>query len=296
MTKTDIWLGAVRPKTLPASIAPVVLASAWAWYTGAFHFIAAVICLFFALLIQIGTNFANDYYDGIKGTDTEERAGPTRAVASGLVAPATMLAATLVVLSCAFVVGLGLVFYGGWWLIVVGVVCVLLAIAYTGGPYPLAYNGLGDVFVVLFFGLVAVMLSFYVQSGYFAWQTFWLGLGMGLLTNNILVVNNYRDVDEDRVAGKRTLVVRFGRKAARWQYGMSIFIALLVPVLFAIFYGLPWYLMLLVPIVIGHFAWRHFLALGRIREKTAFNPLLAKTALLVVGYALLFSLMIVLSR
>jgi 1,4-dihydroxy-2-naphthoate octaprenyltransferase len=206
-------------------------------------------------LIQIGTNFANDYLDGIKGTDTDARLGPRRAVAAGLIAPATMKRATILVLAVGFCVGLGLIPFGGWWLLAVGVASVACAWLYTGGPYPLAYNGLGDVFVVLFFGFVAVGCTYYVQAGSISRDVLLLGLGCGLLVNNILVVNNYRDLDEDRAAGKRTLVVLLGRGFAQMQYyasallagavvlsfwalgyGATVFIALL-PVVYALVLG-----------------------------------------------------------
>jgi 1,4-dihydroxy-2-naphthoate octaprenyltransferase len=195
-----IWLEATRPKTLPAAVAPVLLGSGLAYAEGAFVFLAALICLVFALLVQVGTNFANDYLDGIRGTDTEQRIGPPRAVASGLVAPELMKRVTMVTLAVAFCVGLALIPFGGWWLLLIGCSSVLCAWLYTGGPYPLAYNGLGDVFVVLFFGWIAVGCTYYVQVGRLSLDACLLGLGCGLLVNNILVVNNYRDVDEDRIA------------------------------------------------------------------------------------------------
>jgi 1,4-dihydroxy-2-naphthoate polyprenyltransferase len=225
MSSFKIWLEATRPKTLPAAVAPVLLGSAAAHASGDFHALAAGVCLAFALLIQIGTNFANDYLDGIKGTDTEARIGPTRAVASGLIAPATMKWATIFVLALGFCVGLALIPFGGWWLLVVGVASVACAWLYTGGPYPLAYNGLGDVFVVLFFGFVAVGCSFYVQAGTLTLDVVLLGLACGLLVNNIMVVNNYRDIEEDTAAGKRTLVVLFGRPWALRQYVLSLLVA-----------------------------------------------------------------------
>jgi len=215
----------MRPKTLPAAVAPVLLGTGMAFADGGFHCFGAVVCLVFALLVQVGTNFANDYLDGIKGTDTEKRIGPMRAVANGLVAPATMKRATLIVLAVAFCVGLALIPLGGWWLLAVGVASVLCAWLYTGGPYPLAYNGLGDIFVVLFFGLIAVGCTYYVQAGHMTLEVLLLGFGCGLLVNNILIVNNYRDVEEDIVANKRTSVVLLGRKWAQGQYMASALIA-----------------------------------------------------------------------
>jgi 1,4-dihydroxy-2-naphthoate octaprenyltransferase len=224
-SKFSIWLEATRPKTLPAAVVPVCLGTAMAYQVGALQVLPAVICLAFALLVQIGTNFANDYLDGIRGTDTEARLGPQRAVASGQVRPATMRWAAMGVLAAAFCLGLSLIAFGGWWLLLIGIASVACAWMYTGGPYPLAYNGLGDVFVVLFFGWVAVGFTFFVQAGYFSPEVLWLGTGCGLVINNLLVVNNYRDMEEDRQANKRTLVVMLGRRWALVQYGGSLFIA-----------------------------------------------------------------------
>lgn len=216
-----LWFSASRPRTLPAAVAPVLAASALAWRDGVFEAWPAVVCLVFALLIQIGTNFANDYYDFVKGADTAERVGPRRAVASGLIAPATMKRVMAGVFAAAFLVGLLLLGCGGWPLLLIGLASIVCGVAYTGGPYPLGYNGLGDVFVFVFFGLVAVGATYYVQAGALAEETWVLGAGVGALAANILVVNNYRDVETDAKAGKRTLVVRFGRGFARAQFAVS---------------------------------------------------------------------------
>jgi 1,4-dihydroxy-2-naphthoate octaprenyltransferase len=214
----SIWISASRPRTLPAAVAPVLAASALAWRDGDFEPLAALACLAFALLIQIGTNFANDYYDFVKGADTAERVGPRRAVASGLVPPATMKRAMAGMFALAFAAGLTLLGYGGWPLLLIGVASIVCGIAYTGGPYPLGYNGLGDVFVFIFFGLVAVGATYFVQAGVITADAWLIGAGIGALAANILVVNNYRDVETDARAGKRTLVVRFGRRFARAQF------------------------------------------------------------------------------
>ena len=216
-----IWVGAARPRTLPAAVAPVLAASALAWRDGEFVAPAALAALGFALLIQIGTNFANDYYDFIKGADTAERVGPRRAVAAGLVTPAVMKRAMARVFIAAFLCGLPLLAYGGWPLLAIGVASILCGVAYTGGPYPLGYNGLGDVFVFVFFGLVAVGATYFVQAGAITADAWIIGAGIGALAANILVVNNYRDVETDVKAGKRTLVVRFGRGFARAQFVAS---------------------------------------------------------------------------
>ncbi len=229
-----IWLAAARPRTLPAAVAPVLVGCALAWRDGAWVAPAALSCLAFALLIQIGTNFANDYYDYIQGADTKERVGPKRAVAAGWVAPAVMRRAMAGVFAAAFLTGLTLLPYGGWPLLGVGVASILCGIAYTGGPYPLGYHGLGDLFVFLFFGLVAVGATYFVQAGRLGVEPLLAGAGVGLLAANILVVNNYRDVETDAKAGKRTLVVRWGRGFARAQFAASHILALAVPALLAV--------------------------------------------------------------
>lgn len=222
-----VWVGATRPRTLPAAIAPVILATALAGRDDTLVAPAAAACLAFALLVQVATNFANDYFDFVKGADTAERVGPARAVASGRVRPATMRTVTGVVLLAAFAVGLSLLNYGGWPLLVIGVASLVCAVAYTGGPYPLAYHGWGDVFVFGFFGLVAVGATYYVQAGTVTLEAWLLGAGVGALATNILITNNYRDVETDARAGKRTTVVRFGRGFARAQFLTGHAVALL---------------------------------------------------------------------
>lgn len=224
-----LWLEAARPRTLPAAVIPVAVGTALAVAHHAAHYEKAVICLVFAMLVQVGTNFANDYFDFIKGADTSDRVGPRRAVAAGLIAPKAMVAGAGLVLGLAFMTGLVLVREGDWVLLPIGIISILCALGYTGGPYPLAYHGLGDVFVFVFFGLVAVATTFYVQAGGLAPDVISAAAAVGLLTANILVVNNYRDADTDARAGKRTLVVRFGRRFAVWQYGLSHGLALLCP-------------------------------------------------------------------
>ena len=223
------WLEAARPRTLPAAVIPVAVGTALAVAHQAAHYGKAVICLAFALLVQVGTNFANDYFDFIKGADTSDRVGPRRAVAAGLIAPKAMVAGAGLVLGLAFMTGLVLVREADWVLLPIGIISILCALGYTGGPYPLAYHGLGDVFVFVFFGLVAVATTFYVQAGGLAPDVISAAAAVGLLAANILVVNNYRDADTDARAGKRTLVVRFGRGFAVWQYGLSHGLAMLCP-------------------------------------------------------------------
>lgn len=225
MTKTKAWILAARPKTLVAAFVPVAVGTCLAIDAASFKPIPALLCLGFAFLIQIGTNFANDYFDYKKGADTDKRIGPKRAVASGLITPQAMLKGTIYVLALAFLVGLCLLPFGGIPLLVLGLLSLLLAVAYTGGPYPLAYLGLGDIFVVLFFGGVAVVCTQFVQTGIVTNESLITGFSIGLVINNLLVVNNYRDVDEDRQSNKRTLAVRFGRKFSLGQYVIQSLLA-----------------------------------------------------------------------
>jgi 1,4-dihydroxy-2-naphthoate octaprenyltransferase len=224
-----VWIEAARLRTLPAAVVPVLTGTALAHAHGAAHLGRAAICLGFALLVQVGTNFANDYFDFVQGVDTPARVGPRRAVAAGLVSPRRMLAATGLVLGLAFGTGLLLVHEGGWILLPIGSVSIVCALAYTGGPFPLGYHGLGDLFVFVFFGLVAVDTTYFVQAGRITPDVTSCAAAIGLLAANILVANNYRDLETDRVAGKRTLVVRFGRRFAVWQYGLSATVALMCP-------------------------------------------------------------------
>jgi 1,4-dihydroxy-2-naphthoate octaprenyltransferase len=212
------WLLAARPKTLAAGSVPVVVASALAFHMGQFQWQPALLCLLFALLAQIASNFSNDYFDFVKKTDNETRLGPDRAVASGWISPKAMLVGTAVVIALACCFGFGLIYYGGWWMLLVGVVCVLSLLAYTAGPFPLAYNGLGDVFVFVFFGLVAVVFSFFVQTGFFSVYAFLAGCVVGLGAINILVLNNFRDRDTDQVSNKYTTIVIFGEKFGKYFY------------------------------------------------------------------------------
>ena len=282
------WILAIRLKTLTAAIIPVGLGSALAWsMEGILHWIAALLCLIFAILVQIGTNFANDYFDFIKGTDTAERLGPTRMVAAGLIKPEVMRRATWIVLSIAAVVGFSLVIFGEWWLFIFVALSIFFAVVYTGGPYPLAYLGLGDVFVFLFFGLVAVVFTFFIQTGYFSWASLWTGVGVGALTTNILVVNNYRDADTDVQTGKKTLAVRFGRCFTLWQYHINFFLSLVVcGILFV--EESSWWLLLPVVLIPEHLRLSRLMARAKIRVE--FNAVLNGTARLLVFYGALLGL------
>lgn len=232
------WILASRPKTLWAGACPVVLGTAMAYDAGLLHLPSAIAALNGALLIQVGTNFANDYYDGLKGTDDENRKGPARAVASGLIAPEVMKRATILTMLLVFVPGAYILWRGGLPFLIIGIVSILSGIAYTGGPYPLAYNGLGDIFALVFFGPVAVGGTYYLQAYAIPPEVLIAGLAPGLFSVAILTVNNLRDIEGDAAAGKRTLPVRFGPGFARFEYIASLLVATIaIPVGLAFYTG-----------------------------------------------------------
>ena len=225
-SKIKAWIAAARPKTLAASVGPVLVACALAYRNRVFDMVPALLCLMVALLSQIASNFANDYFDFKKGADNESRLGQPRAVASGWIKPRAMLIATLVVLSAACLFGCGLLFYGGWWLILVGLAIALCVLAYSAGPYPLAYNGFGDICVMLFYGVIPLCFTYYVQAHEFTLNAFLLSVSMGFLSMNILIVNNYRDYEQDAAVGKRTTIVIFGCRFGRLFYLANAILAI----------------------------------------------------------------------
>jgi len=224
------WLAAMRPRTLPAAAAPVAMGTAIAYGDGVFHALAAIAALLGALLIQVATNFANDYFDFRKGADTVARVGPKRATASGLVTPDAMRRAFVLTFVVSLPVAAYLIARGGWPIVIIGVLSIACGILYTGGPRPLGYLGLGDVLVVIFFGPVAVAGTYYVQAQAWSATAAIAGVAPGLLSTGLLAVNNLRDVDTDRAAGKGTLAVRFGRRFAKGEFAGALFVAALVPV------------------------------------------------------------------
>lgn len=247
------WILASRPRTLPAAWTPVVVATALAWRDSVVDWLPALAALVGATFIQIGTNFANDYYDFIKGADTAERVGPIRVTQSGLIAPSAVLRATAIAFALAFLVGIYLVAVGGWPIVWLGLASLLCGWAYTGGPYPLGYNGLGDVFVMLFFGFGALCGTYWVQAQTLTPDVLALSVPVGALATAIIVVNNLRDADTDVHAGKRTLAVRFGRPFVRAEYVVLLILAFGVPLGMALLQG-TWLLalpLLCMPLAIG---------------------------------------------
>jgi 1,4-dihydroxy-2-naphthoate octaprenyltransferase len=217
-----IWLMAARPRTLPAAVAPVLVGTALAATEGTFKPLTFLAALIGALFIQVGTNLSNDYSDARRGADTEDRLGPVRVTAGGLVPPRQVLIATAVAFGVAVLAGCYLIATAGWELLAVGAASILAGILYTGGPRPYGYEGLGEVFVFLFFGVVAVAGSYFAQTKTLAWEALVLAVPVGLLASAILVVNNVRDLETDRRAGKRTLAVRLGRERSRVLYAAMV--------------------------------------------------------------------------
>ncbi|RME72649.1 MAG: 1,4-dihydroxy-2-naphthoate polyprenyltransferase [Verrucomicrobia bacterium] len=277
------WIEAARPKTLPAAVVPVLVGSALAWRVGNFAWLPAGLCLVFALLVQIGTNYANDYGDFVAGADGPDRRGPRRAVAAGLITPAAMKRGVVITFAAAFLVGLSLIWWGGWVLLPIGIASLLFGWAYTAGPWPLAYHGLGDIFVFVFFGLVAVGGTFYVMAGRLVPEVVMAAVPVGLLATNLLVVNNCRDRETDARANKRTLVVRLGYGFGVVQYAVSLAVAAAVPVAMAVLWRDAW---IAVPVV--------FLApaIGLVRrlagrpDGPTMNGLLAGTAKVLMTFGL----------
>ncbi|MBI5646814.1 MAG: 1,4-dihydroxy-2-naphthoate polyprenyltransferase [Ignavibacteriae bacterium] len=281
------WVLAARPKTLPASAVPVFVGSAVAAAEGRFALLPAAIALVCALLIQVGVNLANDYFDFLKGADTDKRLGPVRVTQSGLIPPRTVRAAMILVLGITFVLGLVLVARAGWPILVVGLVSIFCAVIYTAGPFALAYNGLGDIFVFVFFGVVAVTCTHYVQALEWSRAALLASLPLGAISTAILVVNNYRDIDTDTEAGKRTLAVRLGRQGTRYEFKGLLAFAWLAPLAQVLGSGAShWLLLPLLSVPLGV---RIARVLDTRPDGPALNRALAATGQLLVVYGLLLA-------
>jgi 1,4-dihydroxy-2-naphthoate octaprenyltransferase len=285
---------AARPRTLPAAVAPVLVGTALAGYLHVFHPLRFIAALLGAIFIQVGTNLSNDYSDARRGADAEDRLGPVRVTAGGLVPPRQVLVATYVSFGLAVLAGVYLIVVAGWQLLLVGGASILAGVAYTGGPRPYGYEGLGEVFVFLFFGIVAVAGSFFVQVKHLNWEAFALAVPVGLLESAILVVNNVRDIDSDRRAGKRTLAVRLGRERTRLLFAAVVYLAfVLAPVTWifgptSAWVLLPW---LTVPLASR--------VIGVVRTHTdgpSLNGALAQTGMLQLAFCTLLSAGLLLSR
>jgi 1,4-dihydroxy-2-naphthoate octaprenyltransferase len=288
-----IWLMAARPRTLPTGAAPVLVGTALAGPAGTFHVLRFVAALLGSLLIQVGANLSNDYSDARRGADTEDRLGPVRVTAGGLMPPRQVLIGTYVAFGIAVAAGIYLIALVGWQLLVVGLASILAGVLYTGGPRPYGYEGLGELFVFLFFGVVAVVGSFYVQTEALRAVAFGLAVPVGLVVTGILVVNNVRDLETDRRAGKRTLAVRIGRPATRRLFGAMIALAYLA--LPAIWLGSSLDAWVLLPWVTLPLAGRLVRTVSTRTDGPSLNGALAGTGKLLALFSLLLSAGILLS-
>lgn len=287
MRKGQAWLLAARPKTLPAAVGPVLVGTALAWADGRFALLPALAAVAGALLLQILSNFANDYFDFVKGADTSERLGPTRVMAAGLLRPGELRAGMAVVIALAALVGVYLIFVGGWPILAVGLASILAALLYTGGPFPFGYYGLGDFFVFLFFGLVAVCGTYFVQAGTVTAEALLAAVPVGALITAILVVNNLRDIPTDAQAGKRTLAVFLGAANTRREYLLLLALAYAVP--FVLWLGFDRSPGVLLPLLSLPLAVQRGRAIYR-ETGPALNPVLAATAQLSLLYSLLLAI------
>ena len=286
------WILAARPKTLAAAATPVLLGCSLAYTDGHFQWIPALLCFLFAFSMQIDANFINDYYDYLKGSDREDRLGPERACAQGWITLSAMKKGMLftTLLSCLW--GLLLLKYCGIEMIPVGLLCVLFAFLYTAGPYPLAYHGWGDVLVIVFFGFVPVGCTYYTMAHGWTWNVTIACAACGLVSDLLLMLNNYRDREQDKISGKRTLIVRFGEPAGRWAYLLLGIVAVALCSYYASNGYLGATLLPLLFLIPHFFTWREMV---RIFEGKELNIVLGKTARNIVLFGLLLSLGLILS-
>ncbi|MFV2007064.1 MAG: 1,4-dihydroxy-2-naphthoate polyprenyltransferase [Longimicrobiales bacterium] len=286
--RLSAWILAIRPKTLSAAAAPVLVGTGFAAGRGVLMVLPATAALVGALLIQIATNLANDYYDFRRGGDTGQRVGPVRVTQAGLIDPSSVRNGMFVTLGLALAVGVYLVWIGGWPVAVIGLASLVCAVAYTGGPFPLAYHGLGDVFVFVFFGLVAVGGTYWVQALELPADLLLAGAGVGALNTAILVANNLRDIESDAAVGKRTLAVRIGRRGSRIQYVALVAGAFVVPPLGVALAG--WPRTALLALASGVYVIGPMSRIMTTDEPSELIPALGGTARLVAAYGALLAL------
>lgn len=291
MNKAVVWIMAARPKTLFAAFAPVIVGASLAVAEKKFDAISSVVALLCSILIQVATNYTNDLYDHLKGADTKERVGPKRALNEGWVSVGQMKTAIYLTFGTAFLMGLYLVYVGGPFILLIGVLSIIAGFMYTGGPFPLAYNGLGDLFVFLFFGFVGTIGTYFINTGDVSSQALLASIPVGALVTNILVVNNYRDFDQDRKAGKRTLAVMFGKNFALGEYLILLGSSFAVPLIMFVYYDLNAWVFL--PYLTLPFAYKLIVMLLN-RHGSELNPALELTARLSAIYGVLFSVGLVL--
>jgi len=287
------WVVAARPATLTAAIVPVAVGTACAYAAAGFAAGPALAALLGAMLIQIGTNFANDLYDYESGADDSGRQGPTRAAQAGLLTPAALRAGMIAVFAAAVATGAYLVWVAGWPIVVIGLASIAAGIAYTGGPYPLGYHGLGDVFVLGFFGFVAVCGTTFVQLGEVSDLSAWLAVPVGCIATAILVVNNLRDRDTDARTGKRTLAVRLGATAVRVEYSALVLAAYAVPVGLVVDGYSSWALL---PVLTAPLGLSQTMVMWRRSDGPTLNACLKRTAMLLLLFGVLLSVGIAVGR
>ena len=284
--KLNSWILASRPKTLPAAVVPVLVGSALAVSVGKFYLPYSIVALLCALLIQIGTNFTNDLYDYLKGADSKQRKGPARVLASGLISVREMKIGSILVFGLSFILGLYLVYSCGILVLWIGIISIFAGIVYTAGPFPLAYNGLGDFFVFAFFGVVGTMGTFYLHTQEFSILSFLISLPVGALTTNILIVNNYRDIEEDKAAGKNTLAVYLGRKFTRWEFIILLLLSYAVSLI--LFLNFEYSLWIFLPYITIPFTILLIRMLFKLKGESL-NKTLELTAKFAGVYGILFS-------
>ncbi len=286
ISNLDAWIMASRPRTLPAAVAPVVVGSAMALADESFVWLPAVAALLVALLLQVSVNLANDYFDYLKGIDTHERLGPARVTQSGLIPPNQVKAAMILTIILSAIPGTYLLIRGGWPVIIIGCACVVALLAYSGGPYPLASHGLGDLLVFIFFGLVAVCGTYYVQVLHLTPIVWWMGVIEGLLITAILVVNNLRDIQTDRRTGKHTLAVTIGDRGCRIEYVALLAVAYAIPI--ALWLSDRMSAWVILPLLTLPLA----ISLMRLIWKSPADPILNQALVRTARLALLFSLLL----
>lgn len=285
MATAKAWVEAIRLRTLPASISGVLAGTGCACHMNGFRLLPCIICLLFAVMAQIVSNFANEYFDYRNGLDAKGREGFRRGVTEGDISPRAMLNAVIILMAVTCALGCSLLLWGGWWLIPIGIAIAVFAIAYSAGPWPLSHHGLGEIAVVIFFGILPVTLTAYLQTG--SWSVLPLALplslALGLMIANIMIVNNYRDYDDDRKVGKRTLAVIIGTRATAILYMANAIAATIITVMAIIpFTGIWW---MLGPALYVNLSWLLWTEMKASRGHEL-NPVLGKTAMLVSAFAI----------
>lgn len=286
-TKFEIWVLASRPKTLFAAFVPIIVGSSIAYAEGELNLFIAALTFICTTLLQIGTNFANDLFDYLRGADTKKRIGPLRVLNANLVTPKEMKRALVIVFSSAFLLGLFLVYHGGVLILIIGVISIIAAIAYTAGPFPLAYNGLGDAASFIFFGVIGTVGTYYLQTGEITSIAYLASIPVGALVTNIIVVNNYRDIEQDKISGKNTLAVKLGKTFSRYEYVILICSSFVIPLIIFVNYDFSGWIFL--PYITFPIAYKLILMMFSF-SGPQLNKTLELTAKFSALYGLLFAL------